>query len=98
MTNVTNYTVEAWRKNGWIRIYANIMAESVQAETYITIATLPEGFRIRGTSLMRNYITQNGVPMLLVVNRDGQIQIYNTSAGALTDDWVLRQDINYPSV
>ena len=97
MTNVTNYTVEAWRLNGWVRVYTNIKADSVQAQTYITVATLPVGFRIRGTTLLRNYITQNGVPMLLSINSDGQIQIYKASSGALTNDWALRQDITYPA-
>lgn len=97
MTNVTNYTVEAWRLNGWVRVYTNIRADSVQAQTNITVATLPVGFRIRGTTLLRNYITQNGVPMLLSINSDGQIQIYKVSLGALTNDWALRQDITYPA-
>ena len=95
MTNVTNYTVEAWRLNGWVRVYTNIQADSVQAQTNITVATLPVGFRIRGSNLLRNYITQNGVPMLLSIKSDGQIQIYKASSGALTNDWPLRQDITY---
>ena len=97
MTNVINYTVEAWRLNGWVRVYTNIQAESVQAQTNITIATLPVGFRIRGTTLLRNYITQNGVPMLLSIKPDGQIQIYKVSSGDLTNDWPLRQDITFPA-
>lgn len=97
MTNVTVYTVEAWRLNGWVRVYANIQADSVQAQTNITVATLPVGFRVRGSTLLRNYITQNGVPMLLSINSDGQIQIYKASSGALTNDWALRQDATYPA-
>jgi len=57
------------------------------------IATIPEGYRPR-TTIIHNYISQQGNPMMVEIFPDGKVLIYNLNH-AVSGGWIIRQCITY---
>lgn len=75
-------------------IQFNVKGSINTANKFITLFTLNEGYR-PNQNIQHNYISQNGVAMILnIVLSSGEVQIYCID-GTITNDWIIRQCLTF---
>lgn len=92
---ITLWTVTARRIGRAAYIQFNVQGTITSYKTFITLFTLPEELRPTST-VMINYITQDGEPMLLTISSTtGEVQIYANVSSGIEDGFLLRQSISF---
>ena len=93
--DITLWTVTARRIGRAAYIQFNVQGTITSYKTFITLFTLPEELRPTST-VMINYITQDGEPMLLTISSTtGEVQIYANVSSGIEDGFLLRQSISF---
>lgn len=98
-SDIDGATISIWtvivKKVGRITsIQFNIQGDITKLNTFITLFNLEEKYRpLSGTQ--HNYITQNGIPMILSLNATGDVQIYANGSNKIENTFFLRQCITY---
>lgn len=93
--DITLWTVTARRIGRAAYIQFNVQGTITSYKTFITLFTLPEELRPTST-VMINYITQDGEPMLLTISSTtGEVQIYANVSSGIEDGFLLRQSIAF---
>lgn len=92
---ITLWTVTARRIGRAAYIQFNVQGAITSYKTFITLFDLPEELRPTST-VMINYITQDGAPMLLTISSTtGEVQIYANVSSGIEDGFLLRQSISF---
>lgn len=77
-----------------VQIMINTNGSFNNVSTAQTIATLPSGYRPKA-AFQQNYNTQDGRAMLLAVQTNGDIRLYNTSGSDIANTWICRQTFTF---
>lgn len=76
-----------------VQVHTNISGSMNPVSGMTDFITIPEGYRPK-ISILRNYIAQNGTPMLIELDNDGKVKLYNSN-NTLTDIRFLGQFFTY---
>lgn len=94
ISDVDVWTVVVRKFGRLVNIQFNVRGTVKTVGKFITLFTLNEGY-LPISAIQHNYISQNGVPMILNINQsDGAVQIYATKAME-PGDFILRQCITF---
>lgn len=85
------FTVEIQGNIACMRI--SFVAKMEATEDSVTLLTLPNEYR-PSESVSHNYISQNGVAMLIQINAAGAVSLYNSNK-VVESGWLCRQNITY---
>lgn len=93
----TTATIGFYKTGRTASIYFNIEAKQMLASnSFVTIANVPDSY-LPEQSIILNYITQKGTPMLVNINKTKKIiSLFNNNT-EIKNDWVIRQVITYLS-
>lgn len=89
ISNIDVWTVPIRKYGRLVNIQFNVRGTIIAGE-FITLYTLEEGYRPIAT-IIHNYISQNGTPMILNILSTGEVQLY--ASKAITNDWIIRQSV-----
>lgn len=101
-SNIDGAEIELWsvtaRRIGRVAyIQFNIQGTITKYKTVIPLCTIPEEMAPTST-VIHNYITQNGEPMLLNIYTNGDVQLYANTESGIEKISFLRQSIAFVCV
>lgn len=98
-SNIDGAEIELWsvtaRRIGRVAyIQFNIQGTITKYKTVIPLCTIPEEMAPTST-VIHNYITQDGEPMLLNIYTNGDVQLYANTESGIEKTFFLRQSIAF---
>lgn len=98
-SNIDGIEIDLWsvtvRRIGRVAyIQFNVQGTITKYKTVIPLFSIPEEMAPIST-VIHNYITQNGEPMLLNIYTNGDVQLYANTESGIEETFFLRQSVSF---